>query len=619
MTPLNRSSGLTLRTGYRAEADRSSTDRNQEERVVALAGGVIGQGHATSAGLPGSKISLVTDRLSPAEELDIQSCLDPDSAWIGDGFLKQIVEATGIQDIGSIVDIIMEETTQFDRKLLIEVLRSVQRGVPIDLSKRDIEDIRKIFEILDYLGLDQLQEEIEKTLPSMSLKDMPPTIFSLTAKPAALTKSQQWTRGSIYLNKFFALKHLRLIGAPISQHRLDQLPLPATLRSLQLPAGSRITLNRKEQALVAVRADGRALAFASAKLQADPDVVCAAVVQDAYALNYTLKTKELVLLAVSVQGEALEHAPAALQDDQEVVFAAVSQNGRALRHASSRLRDNRKVLMAGISQSEWALLYASNRLKGDREVVGAAVRKEGQALGFASDELQADRELVLTAVRQNAAALTFASTSLKGDKPLLLEAVRQDGKLLNWACDALRADRELVLTAVGQNGMALQWASTVLQADPDVVLAAVHQNGTALTYASSELRSNRSLVLEALRTSPLPLLCTPSQELLNDPELLILAVGQHGKALNLAGPAPRDNAEVVLVAVSQDGNALQYASERLRGEPEVVLAAVSQDGNALQYAHPRLQSNPAVVRAARDAIQHPITQRPRGCLNWMFP
>ena len=59
-----------------------------------------------------------------------------------------------------------------------------------------------------------------------------------------------------------------------------------------------------------------ALWYASAELQADREVVLAAVQQDGYALQY---------------------ASAGLQADREVVLAAVQQNAVALRYASAQL------------------------------------------------------------------------------------------------------------------------------------------------------------------------------------------------------------------------------------------------------------------------------------------
>ena len=49
-------------------------------------------------------------------------------------------------------------------------------------------------------------------------------------------------------------------------------------------------------------------------------------------------------------GLTLRHAPAELQADREVVLAAVAQNGEALYHASAELRADREVVLAAVVQ-----------------------------------------------------------------------------------------------------------------------------------------------------------------------------------------------------------------------------------------------------------------------------
>jgi hypothetical protein len=61
----------------------------------------------------------------------------------------------------------------------------------------------------------------------------------------------------------------------------------------------------------------------------------------------------------------------------------------------------------------------------------------------------------------------------------------------------------------------------------------------------------------------------------------------------------RDDKEVIMAAVTQDGKCLQLASVALRGDKEVVLAAVTQNGCALRYASAALLGDRCFVLAAR--------------------
>lgn len=80
-----------------------------------------------------------------------------------------------------------------------------------------------------------------------------------------------------------------------------------------------------------------------------------------------------------------------------------------------------------------------------------------------------------------------------------------------------------------------------------------------------------------------------SNDLMNDRELVLLAVAQDGRALEYASKALRADKEVVLVAVAHAGFALISASDELRADKDVVLQAVTQDIDAIQFASPEIQ------------------------------
>jgi hypothetical protein len=209
---------------------------------------------------------------------------------------------------------------------------------------------------------------------------------------------------------------------------------------------------------------GPELEFASAALQADKDVVRAALAQDAESLEFASEelqadgeftewvaqfaefaawagveefsdfdlenataeqqaNKEVVRLAVSLDGASLEFVPAALQGDREVVRAAVSQDGSALEFASAELQNDKELLMVALLQSCEALQYASAGLKGDKEVsmVVAANPQNWQALQYISDERKDDKDVFMTAVLAGATrALVHGSEKLKADAGLTL-------------------------------------------------------------------------------------------------------------------------------------------------------------------------------------------------------
>ena len=151
-----------------------------------------------------------------------------------------------------------------------------------------------------------------------------------------------------------------------------------------------------------------------------------------------------------------------LQADREVVLAAVQQDDGAMPlrsafHYTSPLRR--------------ALHYASKELQADREVVLAAVQTSGYALQWASAELRADRSVVLVAVMKHRDAFQYASAGLQADREVVLAAVKKSGGALQHASAEMKADRAIVLAAVTKSPRAFQHASAELQLDREVIEA----------------------------------------------------------------------------------------------------------------------------------------------------
>ena len=77
---------------------------------------------------------------------------------------------------------------------------------------------------------------------------------------------------------------------------------------------------------------------------------------------------------------ALKRAAPALQADTEVVLAAVAQDGEALQYAAPALRADKEFVLAAVAQNWRVLMHAAPALRADKEVVLAAVAKSGGAL-----------------------------------------------------------------------------------------------------------------------------------------------------------------------------------------------------------------------------------------------
>ena len=147
----------------------------------------------------------------------------------------------------------------------------------------------------------------------------------------------------------------------------------------------------KADAHYCVFLDGRAIRNFSEKLQAD---------------------REIVLAAVNQNGWALMHASKELRDDKEVVYTAVRNYGGALGSASEKLQADKVLVLIAVAQKGDALLHASEELRADKDVVFAAIRQDIRAMKYASPELYADTEFMLAAVAHNQFALRYAVPEL---------------------------------------------------------------------------------------------------------------------------------------------------------------------------------------------------------------
>ena len=159
--------------------------------------------------------------------------------------------------------------------------------------------------------------------------------------------------------------------------------------------------DNKDVVLAAVRQAAKALPFASLRLQADPEIIKAAqafdirkmaaiaMVQQSAMLLEDLSEdlrddRDVVLQALWQDAEALPFASPRLQADPEIIRAAV-------------IGDVKKGVIERLQEDGLFLQYVVEELKDDEDVVLAAVRQNGEAIPFASPRLQADPEIMKAA------------------------------------------------------------------------------------------------------------------------------------------------------------------------------------------------------------------------------
>lgn len=159
--------------------------------------------------------------------------------------------------------------------------------------------------------------------------------------------------------------------------------------------------------MAAIALDGCLLEYASDELQAD---------------------REVVLAAIHQSGITLEFAYEAFRLDDEIVYEASLNNPQAFRFVSRKqVKDRDLVLRIAKGNGDGWDLFVEQGYQNDREVVLAAVRCDGKNLQYASMELQNDKQIVIVAVLSSPDTLMmWVSTSeeLKND-PDVLAAIEE--------------------------------------------------------------------------------------------------------------------------------------------------------------------------------------------------
>jgi len=229
--------------------------------------------------------------------------------------------------------------------------------------------------------------------------------------------------------------------------------------------------------------------------------------------------------------------------------------------------------------------------------------------------LRQDKSFVLTIIQQ-ASVLppksdlerTFPQ-SLRFDRDIVLalcgredfEEIYHDRHL--FVPDCLTNDKEVMMAYCSKIPRQLQECSEELIDDPDVVLTAVRRNGLELQYASLRLQQDEDILRIACKLDGRALDFCPlgptRDKLLLDKEFLMMVLRHNGARMFrlVQDPALRQDRELLLTAV-QHGLELRYAPRQFQKDPAFVVAAVAQQAAVYMEISPDLQRDASIAQAA---------------------
>lgn len=163
--------------------------------------------------------------------------------------------------------------------------------------------------------------------------------------------------------------------------------------------------------------------------------------------------------------------------------------------------------------------------------------------------------------------------------------------------EKLISEKHIALEAIQKNPEEIKYISNELADDPDIILAAVSQKGELLSYASPRLRNNKEIVRVAMQEY-VTAFAFASIELKEDEEFILEAVKMSGLALMYVTAKIKNNPKIILEAAKQTAFAFNLASSELKKNREFVLQVVSICGRCLSYASDDLKKDKDIVLAA---------------------
>lgn len=285
--------------------------------------------------------------------------------------------------------------------------------------------------------------------------------------------------------------------------------------------------------------------------------------------------------AIKNEGRAIEFASARLKRNKKLVSMALKDNPMALNN---------------IDQEEFGLESDDESIfhSGGEEDEGGNEFLNPQIIcisgGFMSNQY-GNMEFSPQLPRFNNSPQNIG---LLQNKHEIINAVTMDGLLLQHIPEVFKNDEHVVINAVLGNAMALQYASPIWRDNETVVLTAIRKHESALQFASPRLRNCKKFLTCALSINGLTLQYIDPLHI--DEELIVVAVTQNARAL-LFTPNQLKTKHVVMQAVSQNGLALEMVPS-MNNDREIVGQAICQNGLAYRMASDTLKQDQSLFALA---------------------
>lgn len=190
--------------------------------------------------------------------------------------------------------------------------------------------------------------------------------------------------------------------------------------------------------------------------------------------------EELVRIAVKKDGSALQYASARLRGDFETVMIAVNKTGTTLNFASDELKNNAEIIAAAVRADGAALEFVPERLRDDRQLILEASRKCNVAL--IPERFLSDKEIAERLIDHDCNAFAYLSDELRRDVDLIAQATRLDSSLFMYLPEGFPEDKAKVIELLNDGLCVLPYISDEIEIDKEIALAAMMTPGSPYAY-----------------------------------------------------------------------------------------------------------------------------------------
>lgn len=204
--------------------------------------------------------------------------------------------------------------------------------------------------------------------------------------------------------------------------------------------------------------------------------------------------EELVRIAVKRDGSALQYASARLRDDFDTVMIAVKKTGTGLRFASDALKNNADIVAAAVRADGAALEFVPNDLRNDRQLVLEASRS--CAVELIPEQFLSDKEVAECLIAHDCQAFAHLSDDLRRDLDLIAQATQMDSSLFMYLPEGFLADKATVMELLNNELCVIPYISDEMEIDKEMALAAMNISGSPYAYAAlpSELAGDADVL-----------------------------------------------------------------------------------------------------------------------------